>query len=140
MPESTPGIENRAVLRRVHRNQFDPARDPPIMRGAFNPGPDDTDGLSVYLEGDGGCTAEQLSQSGRKPGEYYIVRFSIAELLALGISVRSTPQFDPDLPGHCSLPELSVEFKQQKPENVREMQKSLLILATGRIVLSPTVS
>jgi len=137
MPELLPGIENRAVLRRVPKSQYDPSRDPPIMRGAFNPGPADTDGLSVYLEGHLGCTEAELAASGRKPGEYFIVRFTVAELHALGISVLSTPELDPDLPGHCSVPELSVSRKDQEPQMVKELQMRLTSLSATRIVLAP---
>jgi len=107
------------------------------MRGAFNPGPADTDGLSVYLEGHLGCTEAELAASGRKPGEYFIVRFTVAELHALGISVLSTPELDPDLPGHCSVPELSVSRKDQEPQMVKELQMRLTSLSATRIVLAP---
>jgi hypothetical protein len=126
------------VLRRIHKNDFDPNRRPPFLRGAFNPSTVDTDGLSVYVETAGGCTPELLASGGRKPGEYFIVRFGVSELVELGLSVVSTPHLDESMPGHCSIPELSVAQKAEQPQRTKEIQLRLTEIASQRIVLRPT--
>ena len=139
MPDPVPPANPSAtVLRRIHKNDFDPRRQPPFLRGAFNPGSQDSDGLSVYVEGEKGTTPESLAAGGRKPGEYYVVRFTTSELAAIGVSVVATPELDPDTPGHCSLPELSAACKASTPEAVKELQVRLTELAADRIVVTPT--
>jgi hypothetical protein len=128
----------RIVLRRIHKNDFDPQRRPPFLRGAINPGPADSDGLSVYQEREGGCTPERLAAAGRKPGEYFIVRFTAQEFLELGLRIEPTPHLDSELPGHCSIPELSSTRKAEQPDRVKELQVRLTELAATRIVLSPS--
>lgn len=137
MSDSPHLTDSDNVFRRIHKSQYDPGRQPPFLRGAFNPAPADTDGLSCYLEGSNGCTAEQIERSGRKPGEYFVVRFSIAELGSLGLSIKATPELDPELPGHCSVPELSTSQKDLEPQRVKEQQVKLAELAAGRIVIAP---
>lgn len=63
------------LLRRVHQHHVDPG--PPIVIGyvGFRPTPEDTQGLSVYREKF--ITAAEVAASGRKPGEYFVVRLSV---------------------------------------------------------------
>lgn len=139
MPEPAAPVDPSAtVLRRIHKGQFNPSHQPPFERGAFNPTAGDADGISVYLEGPNGSTPDQLAACGRKPGEYYVVRFTVDELVALGIDVLPTPALDPVNAGHCSLPALSVGCKQADPNKVKDLQVQLVVLAADRIVLSPT--
>jgi hypothetical protein len=60
------------VLRRIHKNQVDAGPPPDIGFTGFRPTPEDTAGLSVYRERF--VSAAQVAASGRKPGEYYVVR------------------------------------------------------------------
>jgi hypothetical protein len=120
------------VLRRIHKSHCNFALDTPITRAAFQPNRHDTQGISVYRERF--VTPEALANSGRKAGEYYVARLSVATLVStVGVSVKQDPQ-DDELPGHCLIPELRLEMPK---EGSKELQRHLAVLASASIVYTP---
>jgi hypothetical protein len=123
------------VLRRIHQNHVNPG--PPLVIGlaAFRPTPEDTAGLSVYRAKHASPAA--VNSSGRKPGEYYVVRLSVRELRHLGLSVIEDEQ--PQGPtGHALIPGLNLSAYLQNKQSARELQVRLAELAAQDIVLAPT--
>src|SRR5438128_1399180 len=74
------------VLRRIHKNHGDAG--PPVVFGftTFRPTPEDTSGLSVFREKS--VSAAELAFSGRKPGEYFVVR--MAEFAGQNVAFEAT--------------------------------------------------
>ena len=122
------------LLRRVHQNHVDPG--PPIVIGyvGFRPTPEDTQGLSVYREKF--ITAAEVAASGRKAGEYYVGRLSVAEVTSLGLTVIADEQANGP-PGHALIPELSFSAIQRDKRRLREAQVHLAALASQAIVQCP---
>jgi hypothetical protein len=106
--EPVPGDE--FVLRRILMipDHYNPSLSVPVQTAAVRPTKNDTTGISVYREREyrdnpAGILAK-VDES--KRARYCIARVQIADLHALGLSVR-TEQAPDDLPGHCVIPELN---------------------------------
>lgn len=132
--EQDPVAPDEFILRRVHKNHYDASQPTPVTPVAFRPNPKDTRGLSIsrlkYT------TAEALAASGRKAGEYYIVRLRVEELHKLGLSV--VPDRDPEAPpGHGFIPELSADGYERNKRRLKEVTLVLAELASRDIVLRP---
>jgi hypothetical protein len=128
------------VLRRISRAHRDDTLTPSFIRLAFDVKSQDVDGLSVFLERPDQANPGLLDAGGRKPGSYYVVRFSVGELgTRLGLHVVPTFHLD-SIPGHCSIPELSATCLQADPAAVKSLQLELCRMADepGRIALAPT--
>lgn len=107
-PPDGPVTPDEFVLRRVHKNHFDPALPVPVQPVSTRPTASDDTGLSVYREAHyPGNPAGILAQvEDAKKSNYYVCRVRVADLDALGLTVR--PEQGPDdLPGHCVIPELN---------------------------------
>src|SRR5438132_4710032 len=104
------------VLRRIHRNQVDAGPPPAVGFVGFRPTPEDIAGLSVYRENF--VSAAEVAASGRKPGEYYVTRLSVAGLQSLGLAVIADEQAD-GLTGHALIPELSLAACQRDKPRCR---------------------
>jgi hypothetical protein len=102
-----PAGTGGAVFRLVHKNFYTAGLPIPIQPEAFRPTDRDTDGLSVFLEGE--ATPEQAlsAVSPAKRDLYYVARIPIPDLQQLGLSVRAAPT--DEVPGHAVIPELSTE-------------------------------
>jgi len=132
MSDEEPIGPDEYVLRRIHPNNCNPTDPISVKRCEFEPKQRDADGISLYREKI--TSAEQLSEAGKNPGSYYIARFHVSELQAIGLTVVPSPG---DLPGHVSIPELSwARHGADKPRS-KELQLALARLATDRIVLHP---
>jgi len=81
-------------------------------------------------------SAEQLAAAGRSPGFYYVARLAVKDLLALNLTMVSTPQLS-ELPGHVSVPELSYDSFRADKNKSKEIQRELAILAGRSIVYRP---
>lgn len=130
-----PVSYNEFILRRIHKNHVDPGPPPTIMFLGFRPTIEDKDGLSVYREGR--INAADVAAAGRKRGEYYIARLSVAAIEALGLTVISD---EPPgaVTGHALIPELSLENCQREKTRWREVQLRLAELASRNIVILPS--
>jgi hypothetical protein len=122
------------VLRRIHKNQVTAGPPPVIGFVGFRPTPEDTAGLSVYREKL--VSPALVAGSGRKPGEYYVVRLSVLSLRQLGLTVVAEEQAE-GLAGHALIPELSLAAYQQEKARLRELQVRLAELANQNIVHFP---
>lgn len=129
--DEEPISPDEYVLRKFHRTHYR-SPPPPINRSGFEPRSDEEDGLSFYRERY--TSIETLAQSGRSPGQSYICRFRVADLLALGVQLTSTPG---DLPGHVVLPELSYPALRGDRDRGRILQAELADLAGLAIVFRP---
>jgi hypothetical protein len=101
--------------------------------GHFNPTKQDVDGLSLTRESF--ATPEKMCEGLKGKHGYYVSRFSVQEVIDLGLSVVPTPQYGP---GHVSIPELSYsEVKKDEAVALEKMRK-LAALAWQRRVYGPT--
>jgi hypothetical protein len=75
-------------------------------------------------------SAKKLAGCGRSPGNYYVARFSMKELISdYGLSVVPSPV--PDSAGHAVIPQLKPNLK------TKPLQRRLSEAASQRIVYSP---
>jgi hypothetical protein len=122
------------ILRRIHKNHVHPGPPPQVSYPAFRPTPDDTTGLSVYREKH--VSAAEVVAAGRKPGEYYVARLAVRDLLQLGLSI--VPDEQPAGPqGHALIPELSLDACRRDKTGTRAVQVRLAELASRQIVYLP---
>lgn len=122
------------VFRRIHKNHTSPDAALSILPVAFRPSKADADGLSVFREEL--VTPPILAAAGRKPGEYWVVRLSVASLHTLGLSVIADERPDGP-PGHALIPELSVASYDRDKERWRAVLVELARLACEAIVHQP---
>jgi hypothetical protein len=122
------------VLRRIHKNHVDPGPPPLLGFTGFRPTPEDTAGLSVYREKQ--ISPALVAASGRKPGEYYVVRLSVRSLRQLGLTVVAAEQTEGPA-GHALIPELNLAACRQEKARLRELQVRLTELASQNIVHFP---
>jgi hypothetical protein len=121
------------VLRRIHRNDFNPNLPIPIQRWAFQPKTEDTDGLSVYWEKM--ISAADVAAGGRSPGAYYVSRLAVSDLHALNLSIVLAAG---DLPGHAVIREMTrAAYEADKPGS-KDLQQKLAVLASQTIVHHPS--
>jgi hypothetical protein len=108
----------------------------PVMRLAFEPRRNDTDGLSVYRSLF--VTPSYLSAAGRKPNTYYVASLRVGDLKGLGLSVLPDPSRE-ELPGHALIPELSFEEMRRDKRRSKEIQLELARIASRAIVYEPKI-
>ena len=130
--------DDEFILRRIHKNNYFPSKPIPVVRTAFEPKAEDHDGGSFNREEF--VSAEELAYKGRKPGEYYIARFSIATLRSEEwlLTIEPLPENDSEEPrGHCVIRELSIERHEADEERSVRLQRRLAELASTNIVYIP---
>ena len=134
--DETPKVlsADEFVLRRIHKNHTSPEAALIILPVAFRPSKADTDGLSVFREQL--VTPADLATAGRKPGEYWVARLSIASLHTLGLSVIADERSEGP-PGHALIPELSFASYDRDKERWRAVLVELARLACEAIVHQP---
>jgi hypothetical protein len=136
---STNGTANavandETVLRRCHK-MFCP--NGVITRNAFAPTPVDTDGISVFRRSS--VTPEEVRDAARKPAENYVAGLEVGAVRALGLSVVPT---EGELPGHCSIPEIThASYNDKAQKNAqKELTKKLADLANKNVLLVATAT
>ena len=122
------------ILRRIHRSHCDRQLPVSILLAAFRPSKADTTGLSVYRAKD--VSPAEVAATGRKPGEYYVVRLPVRALQALNLTVVADEQPDGP-PGHALIPELSLTAYEQTKEPLKAVLVELARLASEAIVHEP---
>lgn len=136
------GAAGGSVLRLIHKNYYKATLPLSVQPEAFRPTDNDTDGVSVFLEGEGEgkATPEQalLAVPPEKRALYYVARIPVVELLQLGLSLRSAPIST--APGHFVVPEMSVHAYHQNKIASKERQKRLAEIASANIVHHPPAS
>jgi hypothetical protein len=136
--EHDPVTDDEFILRKIHKNNYKPGKDPPVVRVAFEPKDEDHDGLSFYREHF--ANAERVSFSGRKRGEYYIARFSVSLLRGPDYQFTIDPAPIPDLReprGHCVIREMSIEQLLVDEGKSKSLQRRLSRIASNHIVYVP---
>jgi hypothetical protein len=122
------------VLRRIHKNHCSADLPRVVHLAGFRPSREDATGLSVFREAY--VSAAQVAASGRKAGEYTVVRLSVEALARLGLTV--VPDEDPDgLPGHAVIPQLSFPEYERDKQRLKDILLELARLGTQAIVLEP---
>lgn len=136
--DATPPGPGEAFLRRIpiSAGYYNPARTPPIEKGAFTPTRDDDDGLSFFLET--ATPAEVLAHSARSGKVCKVARFLASEIFALGLTL--TPDQQPgDLPGHHLVKEINLATYKSTDLQVRQKINELCIelarMANSRLVI-----
>ena len=132
MTGEEPVDPNEYVLRRIHRGNTDLDAPTIVKRCEFEPKPRDVDGLSFFREKY--TPVEVLVNAARSPEDAYIVRLTVAQITALGLTLEMTAG---DLPGHVSVPEVSYARFLADKITSKELQRRLAVLASEHIVHSP---
>jgi hypothetical protein len=120
------------LLRRIPHNYVAPNEITDKIRlGHFEPqsGRDD-DGISLYREKL--VSAQQLVDSAKGKGPYYVARATVKEIEAIGLHPVIT-----DEPSHTSVPELSVAAVKQNDDACRQLMLKLARLLSKQIVFGP---
>lgn len=125
---------DEAVFRRIPKSRFHEGDDVPVDPVAFRPREDDIEGLSVYRAKKVG--PREVALAYRMPGDCFVARLAVADLLDLHLSV--VPDERPDeLPGHALIPELSWGRYQADKGRSKGIQFALASLASKAIELRP---
>lgn len=135
--ESEPVTDDEFVFRAIPnvRNYYDPSLPQPVVRVAFEPNSQDTDGLSVFREACG-VTAAEVAMALPRKGDYYVARLSVAALATKKLTVQAKPLCDQPK-GHAVIPELNLAtFQANKPKS-KVLQRALAVLAGNCIVYKP---
>jgi hypothetical protein len=104
--EDEPVTADERVVRLVWREFLRPGEPLPISPTAFKPRRDETDGISVFRVACLADAADALTaMQPAKRGGYAIATLPVADLTALGLTVR--PARIDAVPGHALLPELN---------------------------------
>jgi len=134
--ERSPVGPNEFVLRRIYKDAYKPELPTPIVRTGFTPSPSDTDGLSVHREIF--ISPKSLAFSGRKPGEYVIVRLRVADLM--GPAFRFTLQASSNEsapPGHALIPEMKYSAERVEKNRVEKIARELSKIGSESIAYIP---
>ena len=131
-------VSDRYVLRRIHKSHFHPGASLEIDPAAFRPSKDDHDGLSVSFENE--ISADDLAAFARQPAENYgVVRFGIAELEQLGLTIQRDTADDAPV-GHAFIPEINMNDYASSRELKRKLKDLgflMALLASRGIVRRP---
>lgn len=127
-PLDPPLSDDDHVLRLVFKNHWTRRGGRGFKPDAFGLFPEDTDGLSVFLERPGLASADALRATRPTPTNTYVARIPVAVLRnELGLAIDYTPAPGDPVPGHCSLPDLKYQMLDDEATEpvVREHQEKL---------------
>lgn len=134
--ENDPVAPDEFVVRLVWTFNFRAGAAQPVLREAFEPKPRETDGVSVFRAACLTSPEQALDAVGAdKRDRYAVVLLAVADLLALGLTVR-LGRID-TVPGHAVLPELNVVDWKADKARWRVVQTRLAALASKYIVRPP---
>ena len=134
-----PVSRDEYVLRAIPnvKDYYNSSLGEPIQRVVFQPDKRrDLDGLSVFRERF--VTATKIAMALPKRGDYYVVRLSVEDLNAIGLTVIPKPVLGQP-PGHALIPELSYEaYRADKPRS-KDVQRALVRISSdpGALVFRP---
>lgn len=136
-----PVPEHVTVLRLIHSNYGGMTPDQPVDALAFRPTNRDADGISVYQSHL--VTPTQLLSAISDPdkrAKYGVAGLPVKDILALGLSVISTPALGL-MPGHASVSELNCGDYNGSAEGklrCKNWQEDLAKLADRNLILRAT--
>jgi hypothetical protein len=136
-----PVSEDEHVYRRIWWEFVtNKVKDKPVTYAAFKPTPNDHDGISVYREE---CGTQPQQLVAEAPNNYYVARLSVRDILAVRIpgrdirlTVEQTAHLS-DLPGHASVPQLTITVMTNEKPLYRDIANALANLTHDKIVLRP---
>ncbi len=135
--EDEPIAKEEYILRLIWKDFFIDGVPPKISERAFRPRPDETDGISVFRES---CLSDPneilnvIAEAKRE--KYAIVRLPVYELLAMGLSVRSSKI--ESLAGHAVVPELNIVALHSDMKQTQKLQNALAEIAKNNVIQKPT--
>ena len=134
--EDEPVTSDEFLVRCIWTFNYKPALAQPIVREAFEPRKDETDGISVFRLA---CltSAEQALEAfaANKQDRYALALLPVTEIEKLGLSV--VPAKIDVVPGHAVLPELNITMCIADRAKCRAVQKQLAMFANRSIVRVP---
>ena len=134
--EDEPIAQEEFILRLIWRDYFIDGVPPKISERAFRPRPDETDGISVFRESCLSDPSEVLNVIAEaKREKYAIVRLSVSDLLAMGLSVESSKI--KTLVGHAVVPELNIVALTNDAKQTQKFQIALAEIAKNNVIRKP---
>jgi hypothetical protein len=131
-PEDEPVTPDELVVRLVWRDFLRPGEPLPVLPVAFKPREDEADGISVFrLACLTGARDALAAIHAEKRGSYAIAVLPVAELTALGLTVR--PARIEAVSGHAVLPELNVTAAKADRHAWKAIQIKLAELASKNL-------
>ena len=131
--EDEPVTMDESVVRLVWGQFLRPSEPVPVQPVAFKPRDDETDGISVFrlacLNDPKDALVAMLPE---KRDGYAIAVIPVAELLALGLSVK--PAKIESVPGHAVIPELNITAVKADRTRWKALQLQLVALATKNLI------
>ncbi len=136
-----PVSTDEEVLRRIPRVYYNSSFSTPVQVNAFRPTDQDIDGISVFRQACG-ATPEALVASGRSASGYVVAILKVQEILDIKVdgirpTVVATPKSDDTVPGHASIPELSIQLKTSNKAVCLKLQQQLAFLACKSVIEVP---
>jgi hypothetical protein len=136
--EDEPIEADELVVRCIWTFHYKPALAAPVVREAFEPRKDETDGISVYRLACLTSSEQALEAFAEdKRDRYAIAMLQVSEIEKLGLTV--VPARIERVPGHAVIPELNITAFLQDRAKSRETQKELTAIANRNIVRGPKV-
>ncbi len=135
--EDEPIAKEEFILRLIWKDFFIDGVPPKISERAFQPRPDETDGISVFRESclsDPSDVLNVIAEAKRE--KYAIVRLPVFKLLAMGLSVESSKIGS--LAGHAVVPELNIVSLTRDAKQIRKLQNALAEIAKDNVIQKPT--
>lgn len=130
--ENEPVTPDEFVVRLIWHQFLRPGEPVPVQPVAFKPRDDETEGISVFrlacLSDPKDTLAAMLPE---KRDRYAIAVLPVAELLALGLSVK--PARIESVPGHAVIPELNITAVKAGRLWWKELQLKLVALAAKNL-------
>lgn len=145
-PSISDILDTEYVFRRIHKEAYNnDDAGAPIAWTAFKPSRADIDGISVFRE-DCGVTAEQVAKLKNKT--CYIAKLLVSDIHQIRIEgnedvrlrLKSTPKDNDILPGHASLPQLTIQIYQASKSDCFEICTKLAELANKGEILKQICS
>lgn len=109
-----------------------------INPNAFEPAPDDVDGISLFREDF--VTKERLASVSTHPNGVRVARISVQDCIGLNLSPKPSPDSDAE-PGHCVIPEMP--FVKRNAQNrarlrqIKDLAQRLSQIASNNAIYAP---
>ena len=107
---------DEVLLRRFPKSQFEDDGQPP-PQVVFNPGKNDTEGISLFREAV--VSPEQLGAQGTAGKAYWVARLTVADLTDAGAQLR--PDDEPD--GHVTV--MNLGYEDRRSPEARELRERI---------------
>lgn len=119
-----PVEPSEIIYRRVFAGEgghYFPGQTPPIASAAFNPSPEDLDGISVTRAAYG-LDPASIGAMGFRGKRYIVIGIRASDLNSNGMSIRPDPDAEGGNVGHAIIPEINYRDLQDKTKK-REVKR-----------------